>query len=196
MRAHLNDKSSSQSSRKPSSNCSFRIIFSFVTLLFSANCQPLFATDRLQILGDILQVVLPVSAFALTLKHHDTEGTRQFGESFGTTLGVTYALKYGINENRPNGGKHSFPSGHTSAAFSAAEFIQKRYGGKGALWYVISAFVAYSRVESRQHYTHDVVAGAVIGILGSDHFTRHYKDCHIKVFSSGKSQGLEMSRDW
>ncbi len=31
--------------------------------------------------------------------------------------------------------------------------------------YAAASFVAYSRVESREHYPHDVVAGAGIGIL-------------------------------
>jgi len=86
----------------------------------------------------------------------------------GITTGV---LKYTVNETRPNGGAHSFPSGHASAAFTGAEFIRKEYGwGWGVPAYVAASFVAWSRVEADKHYTHDVLAGAAIGILANHDF--------------------------
>jgi hypothetical protein len=88
----------------------------------------------------------------------------------GVTTGI---LKYTVNETRPNGGAHSFPSGHASAAFTGAEFIRKEYGwGWGAPAYVAASFVAWSRVEADKHYTHDVLAGAAIGILANHDFWR------------------------
>jgi len=70
--------------------------------------------------GDILQYVIPATAGGLTLGYRDYKGTLQFGESFAVTEGVTYALKYTVNETRPNGGSQSFPSGHTSVSFCGA----------------------------------------------------------------------------
>ena len=67
--------------------------------------------------GDILQIVIPSVAYGTTFYLDDKEGQNQFYKSFGTNLGVTYGLKYDVNKKRPNDGKHSFPSGHTSAAF-------------------------------------------------------------------------------
>jgi membrane-associated phospholipid phosphatase len=88
----------------------------------------------------------------------------------GVTTGV---LKYTVDETRPNGGAHSFPSGHASAAFTGAEFIRKEYGwGWGAPAYLAASFVAWSRVEADKHYTHDVLAGAAIGILANHDFWR------------------------
>src|SRR5689334_19773198 len=86
------------------------------------------ASDAIASAGDLLQIALPVTAAALTLAYWDGEGALQFGESAGMTLGVTYTLKYAVNETRPNGGRQSFPSAHTSISFSAAEFMRKRYG--------------------------------------------------------------------
>lgn len=86
------------------------------------------ASDSIETAGDVLQFVLPATAGGLTLVYRDGQGALQLGESLGVTLAATYALKYSVNEKRPNGGSESFPSGHTSISFSAAEFMRKRYG--------------------------------------------------------------------
>src|SRR5947207_10604187 len=86
------------------------------------------AGDGIATAGDVLQFVLPATAGALTLGYRDWQGSLQLAESSALTLGVTYGLKYAVNEKRPNGGTESFPSGHTSISFSAAEFMRKRYG--------------------------------------------------------------------
>src|SRR5437867_3085874 len=92
------------------------------------DCCRLSAADTIETAGDILQFVLPATAAGLTLGYRDGQGALQLGESLAVTLGATYALKYTVDEQRPNGGSHSFPSGHTSVSFSAAEFMRERYG--------------------------------------------------------------------
>lgn len=144
-------------------------------------------------LGNSLQYVAPAVAFALTwvLDETDTSaGARSSGNAdraprsgssprhelalaFGRSIVVTEALKYSFNETRPNGGGHSFPSGHTSFAFTGAEFIRKEYGWWwGVPAYAVAGYVGYSRVRSREHYTHDVLAGALIGILANHDLRR------------------------
>jgi membrane-associated phospholipid phosphatase len=131
----------------------------------------------------------------LTLAYRDKEGAVQFGESAAMTLGVTYALKYAVNETRPNGGHQSFPSAHTSISFSAAEFMRKRYGwAYGVPAYALASFVAYSRVEANEHYPHDVIAGASIGIVSSYIFTRPYKGWHIQADADGRYWGIRLCR--
>ena len=116
------------------------------------DCCRLSGADGIQTAGDVLQFVLPATAGGLTLGYRDGQGALQLGESLAVTLGVTYALKYSIDERRPNGGSQSFPSGHSSISFSAAEFMRKRYGWEyGVPAYATASFVAYSRVESREH---------------------------------------------
>jgi membrane-associated phospholipid phosphatase len=113
------------------------------------------------------------------------------------TLGVTYGLKYTVDEKRPNGGSHSFPSAHTSISFSAAEFMRKRYGWEyGIPAYAAASFVAYSRVESREHWPHDVIAGASIGIVSSFIFTKPYKGVEVKTEAGPGLHGLFLSRSW
>lgn len=154
------------------------------------------ASDGIATAGDILQIALPITAAGLTLAHWDGEGALQFGESAAMTLGVTYALKYAVNETRPDGGQQSFPSAHTSISFSAAEFMRKRYGwGYGVPAYALASFVAYSRVEAREHYPHDVIAGAAIGIASSYIFTKPYKGWHVQAEADGKYWGIRLSRN-
>lgn len=155
------------------------------------------AADNIQTAGDILQLVLPATAAGLTLGYRDWQGSLQFGESAALTLGVTYSLKYAVNERRPNGGNQSFPSAHSSISFSAAEFMRKRYGWEyGIPAYAAASFVAYSRVEAREHYPHDVIAGAAIGIASSYIFTRLYKGWHVQLECDGRYGGIRLSRSW
>jgi len=151
--------------------------------------------DDIQTAGDILQFVLPATAAGMTLGYWDGQGAIQLGESLALSMASTYALKYGIDEKRPNGGKQSFPSAHTSLSFSSAEFIRKRYGWEyGVPAYALASFVAYSRVESNQHYAHDVIAGAAIGILSSYIFTKPYHGWHVNVEGGASSIGLRFSQ--
>jgi membrane-associated phospholipid phosphatase len=133
----------------------------------------------------------------LTLGYWDFKGTLQFGESFALTEGVTYGLKYTVHETRPNGSSQSFPSGHTSVSFCGAEFIRKRYGWElGIPAYAAASFVAYSRVESNEHWPHDVIAGAAIGIVSSFIFTTPYKGWEIKTEAGPGLHGLFLSKSW
>lgn len=153
------------------------------------------AGDDIRTVGDFLQYVIPATAGGLTLGYGDYKGTLEFGESFALTEGLTYGLKYSVNETRPNGGSHSFPSAHTSVSFSGAEFIRKRYGWEfGIPAYAAASFVAYSRVEANEHYPHDVIAGAAIGILSSFIFTKPYKGWEVQVEAGGGFYGLRLSR--
>src|SRR5258708_2893025 len=153
------------------------------------------AKDDIQTAGDMLQFVLPATAAGLTLGYQDGKGAIQFGESAVLTLGVTYGLKYTVDEQRPNGGSQSFPSAHTSISFSAAEFMRKRYGLEyGIPAYAAASFVAYSRVESGEHHPHDVIAGAAMGIISSYIFTKPYKGWQIALDADGKWYGSKFSR--
>ncbi len=76
-----------------------------------------YASDAIASAGDILQYAIPAAAGGLTLGYRDYRGTLQLGESVALTEGLTYGLKYAVDETRPNGGTHSFPSAHTSISF-------------------------------------------------------------------------------
>jgi membrane-associated phospholipid phosphatase len=158
---------------------------------------PVEASDGIETAGEVLTFLLPATAAGLTVGFMDTEGMLQFGESAALSLGVSYGLKYTINEKRPNGGDHSFPSNHASISFASAEFMRKRYGWEyGIPAYVAATFVAYSRVEAKQHYTHDVIAAAAIGIGSSYLFTHPYKGWQVSLDVDYEYYGIILSRAW
>lgn len=129
--------------------------------------------------GTALQILIPAIGLGSALFYEEgNDGVTQFAKAFITSQIITHGLKYTVHERRPNGiCCNSFPSGHTSAAFMGAAFIQKRYGWNYAIpAYLGATYVGYSRVQSKNHYIKDVVAGAVIGTLSSFYFTRPYDD--------------------
>ncbi len=149
------------------------LLLLFLQTLLSAQSTQI---ETIEKIGDYMQIAIPLTAWATTIAIDDTDGQIDFYKSFGATLVTTQVLKYTINEKRPYGGPYSFPSGHTSASFQGAAFIHFRYGLKYAVVaYTAATFVGYSRVVSNNHYTHDVVAGAALGIAFAWLFTKPYK---------------------
>jgi membrane-associated phospholipid phosphatase len=179
-------------------NYIYRANVSFMTLLLCLILTvPARAADAVETAGNIIQLALPAGAAGLTLVNHDQKGFIQLVESGILTLGITYGLKYTVSATRPNGGEHSFPSGHSSASFASAEFIRERYGWNyGIPAYLAASFVGYSRVESKEHYTRDVIAGALIGIGSSWLFTTPDKEWNARPVAGNSFYGISLSRNW
>ncbi len=158
---------------------------------------PVLASDNIEKAGDVLQLLVPGIAYGATFYMDDEQGRMQFYQSFAATVAVTYGLKYSVDKKRPNGSDHSFPSGHTSAAFQGASFIQRRYGWRYSLpAYLAASFVGYSRVESDNHYVEDVLAGAAIGIASSYYFVEPYQGVTLSPYAEKDSYGISMRMDW
>ena len=73
---------------------------------------------------------------------------------------------------RPNGSApNSFPSGHTTTAFAAAEFLNQEYKDKSALYsiggYAIATTTGILRMYNNRHYLSDIVCGAGLGMLST-----------------------------
>lgn len=93
--------------------------------------------------------------------------------SFGINAAVTYSLKHTIHEMRPDGtDNHSFPSGHTAAAFCGATTLMHEYrkvsSWIGVAGYAVATTVAVDRVRRNRHHWGDVVAGAAIGVASAE----------------------------
>jgi hypothetical protein len=167
-----------------------------MTLWASAQAaEPLTESQQdVQHAGDILRFAIPAAALLATFfiepaEPRAADGSRTMSDellhmggtprhdlllAIGRAYVVTGVLKHAASETRPDGGKHSFPSGHTSMAFAGAEAIRREYGwGWGTPALLAAGFVGWSRVETRRHYTHDVLFGAAIGVLANHDFWRH-----------------------
>ncbi len=155
-------------------------------------------SDGVETAGSIGRVLIPAAAAGITLVKKDFEGTKQLVASLAVSAVVTEGLKYTIRERSPKGEEHSFPSGHASIAFAGATFLQVRYGWEyGIPAFLAAAFVGYSRVESDEHWTKDVVGGAAIGIASGLIFTSQYRKEPGQVFLfpliGKKSTGIGLS---
>ena len=170
----------------------------FLSLISLCSPAQAHAGGAIRTSGDVLQIALPAATYGATFGLRDWTGSLEYTESLGTTLGATYALKYTVDERRPNGGAHSFPSGHTSASVSAAEFIRKRYGWEyGVPAYALAGYVGYTRVASGEHYPHDVLAGAAIGFVSSFVFTRPYHGFRAAPLTGPHdAQGVKFVHVW
>jgi membrane-associated phospholipid phosphatase len=95
---------------------------------------------------------------------------------------ITDGLKLATDRVRPDGGKYSFPSGHTSTAFASASVLQEHFGWKvGVPSYVVATYVASSRMAHNRHFISDVVFGAGIGIAAGRATTFHVRENTVRV---------------
>jgi len=139
--------------------------------------------DRVKLVGDIFYALIPLGSYTSTFYMDDDKGRMEFYKSFAMTAGLTYGLKYTVDAPRPDGSdNHSFPSGHSSITFQSAVFLHKRYGLKYALLsYAGATFVGFSRVYANEHYSRDVIAGAVVGAVSAWIFTEKYKNLSLDL---------------
>jgi membrane-associated phospholipid phosphatase len=86
---------------------------------------------------------------------------------------TTRVLKIVVDRERPSGGRHAFPSGHASAAFTTAGVLHRHLGWKGAIpAYAAAGFIGVTRVRDRAHWVSDTVFGAALGVSAAWSVTR------------------------
>lgn len=86
-------------------------------------------------------------------------------ETFLLASGTAWAGKVAIGRRRPAGGPHSFPSGHTTVAFSMVPVLGHHFGWRASLpALVLAGATALGRMEEFRHYQSDVLAGAALGL--------------------------------
>lgn len=146
-------------------------------LTYSFRC---YSTVRdIEKMGDLFQIALPTAALSASYFLEDNKtpenlSYKQFVKSFASGFAATHIMKLTLKKKRPNeNNSSSFPSGHTFAAFSGAAFIQSRFGSTyGVPAFLLAGFVGYSRVKSLNHFADDVLAGASIGYLFNEFYTK------------------------
>lgn len=128
-------------------------------------------------IDDYLQYSPTIAVYGLNAvgihgKNNFWDRTSIYGLSFILYTTTDVALKKITQIQRPDGsGFNSFPSGHTTTAFAAAEFLHQEYKNK-SIWYSIAGYTVATttgllRMYNNKHWLSDVVAGAGIGILAT-----------------------------
>lgn len=124
----------------------------------------------------------------LTHNDHMRETGFLAGEAAVDSLAVTYALKYALGRERPLQGSNyqgdffsggvSFPSEHSSAAWSIAGVIAHEYPGPltSVVSYGLAAAISGSRVTAKQHFPSDVLIGSALGWFIGQEVYRHHHD--------------------
>jgi hypothetical protein len=134
-------------------------------------------------------------------------------------------LKYTFGRARPNqtaqdndtfdpfSGNSSFPSGHTTQAFTVASVLAFTYDDEplvGGIGFTVAAGVGFSRIYADMHYMSDVVAGAIIGTwVGYEvvKFNRRRRgeeverahgitDAKVDLIFDGDRKGLSFTWQW
>ncbi|MDD5581890.1 MAG: phosphatase PAP2 family protein [Candidatus Marinimicrobia bacterium] len=81
-------------------------------------------------------------------------------------LGLTYGLKWAVRRERPNGMPLSFPSAHTSIAFTTATLLTCLHGSLvGIPMYTMAVLTGLSRINDQMHWPSDVLFGALLGTV-------------------------------
>ena len=74
------------------------------------------------------------------------------------------AFKLAANNDRPNGKRHGFPSGHASLTVAATTSLWHSYGPEiGVPAAIVSSLIMLQRLDSRYHDPGDIIGGAALG---------------------------------
>ena len=151
------------------------------------------ALDNVTRNANVIAMGLPAFAAGVSFLNNDTDGVVQLIKSEAVTLGIVEVLKSTTHEMRPNGkDDKSFPSAHSAVAFSAAQYMQMKGGWEyGVPAYLAASYVAWARVDAREHRWRDVAAGAATGMLTTYYFTDANTGRRLGMSWSGRSAMLQ-----
>ncbi|XCF04772.1 phosphatase PAP2 family protein [Tamlana crocina] len=110
-------------------------------------------------------------ALGVPSKNHWFDQTKNLTIAIIVSDFITFRLKQSTNKRRPNGGDdlQSFPSGHTSFAFTNAGVLYQEFKNSSPLLaysgYALATTTGAFRVMNNAHWISDVIVSAGIGIL-------------------------------
>jgi len=128
-------------------------------------------------IDDYLQYAPVVELYTADLlrikaKNHWFDQTKYLLISNLISATITHSLKTITQKERPNGGLHSFPSGHTTFAFTNACVLYNEFHNSSPViaysGYVFAATTASFRMINNKHWMSDVLMGAGIGMLSAE----------------------------
>lgn len=86
--------------------------------------------------------------------------------------GLTLGVKSIVNEQRPDGSRHSLPSGHCSLAFASATILDREFGHHSP-WVTVGSYsfataTQFLRYQHNRHWINDTFIGAGIGMMATN----------------------------
>jgi len=128
-----------------------------------------FPIDDYMLFVPIAQMYV-ADAFGMKAKNHWFDQTKYLFISNVLSTGISELLKSTITKMRPDGSdSHSFPSGHTTIAFTNAAVLQNEFQDTSVVFaysgYAFAATTGAFRMINNKHYLSDVLVGAGIGIF-------------------------------
>ncbi len=131
--------------------------------------------------------VYALNAFGIKGKNNFRDRTMIYALSTLFSTASVLTVKKITKVSRPDrSGKSSFPSGHTTTAFAAAEFLNREYKDVSP-WYGIAGYIAatttgFFRMCNNKHWLSDIIAGAGFGILSTKLAYWLYPNIKKKLF--------------
>ncbi|MCB0672319.1 MAG: phosphatase PAP2 family protein [Saprospiraceae bacterium] len=138
-------------------------------------------------------------AFKVPAKNHWFDQTKYLFFATVLSTSVTSGLKVATHKTRPNGGELSWPSGHTTHAFTNATVLFEEFrstapvlAGSG---YLFATGTGLLRMLNNKHWLSDVLAGAGIGILSTEiiYWIKPFKN--FNPFRSKKDTAFSLAID-
>jgi len=126
-------------------------------------------------------LMLGLDLFYVNSKSNFANQAALTGKSVILSLAVVNILKYSTQVMRPdNTSENSFPSGHTTFAFTLAEVLHQEFKDKPFIYisgYALATTVGAMRVLNNRHWFSDVMVGAGIGMAATKliYATHQYK---------------------
>jgi len=162
---------------------------------------PLTSTEKkIETLGTAIAVAEPLFAGGFSLYEDDWGGIGQLIAETGLTVGTSLALKQVVRERRPDRSDFSsFPSNTTALAASGSSYLWGRYGWEyGLPALAATEFVAYSRVQAKQHHWYDTLASSAIGAGYASIVTTRFRRYNVYTDLSASPNGayVRLSYAW
>jgi membrane-associated phospholipid phosphatase len=181
--------------------------------LYSHQNDP-WATD-LRRYGDVAQFsgLIFGAGFAVHYLATDDEKSKETAwlaaESLGWASGFEEIGKVVAGRERPSATDNpfefkmfssnaSFPSGHTTAAFAAADVFAEQYPTWTVIApvYVAATAVGVSRLYANQHWASDVIAGALLGTAVSHTLRKRRRHAGKGWNFTANTQGIQIVRQF
>jgi len=138
--------------------------------------------------------VFGLSLAGVPARHGLLDRAALFTASSLVSTGITSFLKRRVKDPRPYDPTElsSFPSYHTTQAFTGATVLAEEYGGHSG-WimaggYGVATATGAMRVLNDRHWVTDVAVGAAIGILSTEAVYAVYPLVKRAIFGPGKKK--------